>query len=79
MASSIHEGVSGVVAKVFTLLAIVIAALSYPMPAFACAVCAAARDENRVAFIVTTGIMSFIPLALIGGLVWWIKKRSAVV
>ena len=41
----------------------------------ACSVCFSARDENRMAFIVTTGLMTGLPLGLIGGTVLWLRFR----
>lgn len=47
-----------------------------PEWASACAVCSAGRDEeNRFAFLMMTIFMSLTPLALIGGLVFWIRRR----
>ena len=54
------------------LLALILA----PELASACAVCSAGRDEeNRFAFLMMTIFMSLTPLALIGGLVYWIRRR----
>ena len=42
----------------------------------ACAVCSAGReDETRTAFIVSTAGMTLLPLVLVGGLIWWIRRR----
>ena len=46
-----------------------------PNVAWACPLCIAAREESRIAFIVTTGILTFLPLMMIGGVIWWIRKR----
>jgi hypothetical protein len=47
-----------------------------PELASACAVCSAGRDdESRFAFLMMTIFMSVTPLALIGGLVYWIRRR----
>ncbi len=43
----------------------------------ACSVCSAGReDENRLAFILTTAFLSFLPLSIIGGFVWYLRRRS---
>ena len=48
-----------------------------PRVALACSVCSAGRDdETRAAFIATTGFMTLLPLVLIGGLVWWLRRRA---
>ena len=48
-----------------------------PEIAAACSVCFSGRsDETRVAFIATTALLSALPLLLIGGLVWWMRRRA---
>ena len=43
----------------------------------ACAVCkSAAEDSNRLAFILTTALLSFLPLLIVGCLVWWLRRRT---
>lgn len=44
--------------------------------AWACPVCVFGSDQTRTAFIVTTAIMSAVPLALIGGIVLWLRQQS---
>ena len=59
-------------------LPVLMLALLLLLPEFgsACAVCSAGRDEeNRFAFLMMTIFMSLTPLALIGGLVFWIRRR----
>ena len=47
-----------------------------PELARACAVCTAGRDdETQAAFLGTTAFLSVLPLALIGGFVWWLRRR----
>lgn len=60
------------------LVAIAIAAIALaPRAALACSVCSAGRDdEARAAFLGTTALLSLLPLALIGGLAWWVRRRS---
>jgi hypothetical protein len=46
-----------------------------PTLAAACPVCGTTTEGQRVAFIVTTGILTFLPLMLMGAGIWWIRKR----
>ncbi len=47
-----------------------------PRWAEACAVCSAGReDETRTAFVVTTAGMTALPFILVGGMVWYVRKR----
>ncbi len=49
---------------------------SAPTIAEACSVCMTGReDENRIAFLVTTVFLSLLPLAILGGVVYWIWRR----
>jgi hypothetical protein len=53
------------------------AMLLVPDLATACSVCFTGRaDETRVAFIVTTGLMTALPLLLIGSVIWWLRRRA---
>ena len=53
------------------------AILLAPKLATACAVCFTGRaDETRVAFIVTTGFLTALPILLVGSLVWWLRRRA---
>ena len=77
-----RRGVRDALAKSFPRLArrlaaaIALAILWSPRIAFACSVCTAGRDEaNRVAFIATTVFLTFLPLLMIGGVVWWLIRR----
>jgi NADH:ubiquinone oxidoreductase subunit 3 (subunit A) len=48
-----------------------------PEIATACSVCFSGRsDETRVAFIATTALLTALPLLLIGGFVWWLRRRA---
>ena len=44
--------------------------------AHACPSCASPLEENRQAFVDTTIFLSLAPLAMIGGLAWWIRRKS---
>ncbi len=60
-------------AKILALAALLLAA---PELASACAVCTGGQTEEvQYAFIWTTGFMSLMPLILVGGLVWYLRRR----
>lgn len=42
----------------------------------ACPSCASPLEENRQAFVDTTIFLTVVPLAMIGGFVWWLRRRS---
>ncbi len=57
--------------------AISTAILLVPRLAAACAVCFTGRaDETRIAFLATTGLLTALPILLIGSLVWWLRRRA---
>ncbi len=41
----------------------------------ACAVCFSGRDESRQAFTITTGLLTALPLLMIGSVVYWLRLR----
>jgi hypothetical protein len=43
--------------------------------ALACPSCASPLEENRQAFVDTTIFLTVVPLMLIGGMIWWIRRR----
>lgn len=49
--------------------------LAWPGLAAACAVCYEPNAETRAAFLGTTVFLSLLPLAMIGGLVYWLVLR----
>ena len=53
----------------------VLAALGLPSRVLACAACVAAADRNR-AFFVMTIVLSLLPLAMIGGGLWWVARHA---
>jgi cbb3-type cytochrome oxidase subunit 3 len=61
-----------------TLVAVIsTAVLLVPHLAAACSVCFTGRaDETRIAFLATTGLLSALPILLIGSLVWWLRRRA---
>ena len=54
----------------------VVLLLALPDVVNACAVCGAAADRNNSAFIVTTILLSLLPLSLIGAGLWWVGRRG---
>ena len=51
--------------------------LAFPDVARACAVCTGGQTEEvRYAFIWTTAFLSLLPPALIGGLIWFVRRRA---
>ena len=53
------------------------AVLLAPRLAAACAVCFTGRaDETRIAFLATTGLLTALPILLIGSLIWWLRRRA---
>ena len=49
-----------------------------PRASVACAVCFTGKDDgSRFAFILTTGLLTALPLLLIGGAFWWLRGRFA--
>ena len=58
-------------------LRIVLFSLLWPAAAHACAVCGALNDRNRAAFFGTTILLSLVPLGMIGGGVWWLRRTGS--
>ena len=49
-----------------------------PEAATACPVCLGGGEQSRDAFVVTTVLLSALPPAMIGALVFWIWRRSRI-
>jgi hypothetical protein len=63
--------------KAVATLAIALGTLS-AQPALACAVCFSGRDESRIAYLLTTLVMTALPILALGaGIYWVVKKASA--
>lgn len=60
--------------RILLLAAFLLPAL--PGAASACAVCFDTTAENRMAFMVTTVILSLLPLGMVGGAGVWLRRRS---
>ena len=52
-----------------------LAGLGLPSPVLACAACVAAADRNRTFFVMTI-VLSLLPLAMIGGGLWWVARQA---
>ncbi len=50
--------------------------VAHPSAAHACSVCVGAMEKGRTAFAVSTAALSALPLLMIGGVVWWVKRSS---
>ncbi|MDH3622880.1 MAG: hypothetical protein OES69_16195 [Myxococcales bacterium] len=42
----------------------------------ACPSCASPLEENRQAFVDTTILLTFLPLIMIGGFIWWLRRKA---
>jgi cbb3-type cytochrome oxidase subunit 3 len=52
-------------------------ALALPDAARACPMCVSAQDEAvQTAFAVASLFMTAMPLSVIGGFVWWLRRRA---
>lgn len=51
------------------------ALLAAPSAARACSVCFDPNEANRNAFIIATAFMTFFPLMLIGGVLYYLRRR----
>ena len=51
----------------------------FPGVAHACDVCFDQNDKNRLAFFTTTIFLSGLPLGMIAGTTYWIRKKNAQV
>ncbi len=43
--------------------------------AHACPSCASPLEENRQAFVDTTIFLTVVPLLMMGGFVWWLRRK----
>lgn len=47
-----------------------------PSFAFACPGCFSGNDANRIAYFTTFVILTVLPLAMVGGLLYYLRKRA---
>jgi hypothetical protein len=55
--------------------ALAVLLLLAPQVGHACAVCFSGREDARAAFLVTTILLTLLPLGMIGALVLWLRQR----
>ena len=67
----VRRGATGVAAAVVALVAVA----AFPDVAHACPVCFDRDDEARLAFLATTGLLTVLPLGMVAGTGWWLRKR----
>ena len=62
--------------RIAPLLALVL--VLAPELARACAVCGAAvgDDQSRIAYLITSAVLSVLPVALVGGFLLWLRSKS---
>lgn len=66
----------GALAPPLALLVGTALALGVVPEAAACTVCTGGDSpEVRQAFLWTTGFLTLLPLGLLGGMVWWLRRR----
>jgi len=61
-----------------TVIAVAVVAVLFavvPETAAACPVCFDSSEENRLAFLATTALLSLLPLGMVGGAGLWIRKK----
>lgn len=52
-----------------------LALVSWPAPALACPVCFWGQSNSMVAYVATAVFLSLLPLAMIGAIGLWIRRR----
>jgi hypothetical protein len=62
-------------ARTFVAVSTVAAAWAADL-AYACPSCASPLEENRQAFVDTTIFLTVVPLVMMGGFVWWIRRKT---
>ena len=59
----------------FLSLAMLPFLLALPNAADACSVCGGGTEDNRIEFIVTTAVLTFLPLGMMFGVFWYFRGR----
>lgn len=57
------------------LTLILVSMLVAPQAVDACPVCFSAKEGSREAFLLTTALLTFLPLGMIGSLLFWLRKH----
>lgn len=55
---------------------LLVLAATFVHQASACSVCGVGKEEARTAYWATTAILSFLPLIMIGGIVYYLFRRN---
>lgn len=57
---------------------VLLALVALPEWAAACAVCGAGvdDDQSRIAYLITSALLSALPLALFGGVLLWLRRQQ---
>lgn len=63
-------------ARALAAAALAFAAALLPRAALACAVCGFGEDQSRVAYIATTAFLSALPIALLAGLLIFLRRAT---
>ena len=57
-------------------LLVVLVGVFLPSLVLACPTCINAVEESRMAFLITTGLLSFLPLIMMGSFFLWLRARA---
>jgi len=60
----------------WSLALALLALILWPDAAHACAVCFDPNADHRRAFLVTTAFLTFLPLGMVVGTGFWLRKRA---
>jgi len=55
---------------------LLLCAVLLPDSASACSVCYVGAEESRKAFLLTTVLLSLLPVGMIGTLAWWVWRHA---
>lgn len=58
------------------LPAVILMMTTFPEVAAPCPVCFDANEENRIAFLATTGLLTLLPLGMVAGVGIWLRRRA---
>jgi hypothetical protein len=61
--------------RISVLALALLALVAFPDTAEACAVCFDSSEENRQAFIATTAFLTLLPLGMVTGAGFWLRRR----
>ncbi len=62
--------------SVWISAALLMALVLAPQISDACAVCFSSSDENRMAFALTTILLTALPLVMIGSATFWLRRLA---